>query len=67
MSTKFDFIVSGGLDYYFNDTISGHDTSYSPDGENVNPRQNYTYDDANNAINQPGIEFRLMIGAGYSF
>lgn len=67
MSTKFDFIVSGGLDYYFDDTISGHDTSYSPDGENVNPRQNYTYDDANNAINQPGIEFRLMIGVGYGF
>lgn len=67
MSYKFDFIIGGGVDYYFSSTLSGHDTSYSPDGEDVNPREDYTYDNANEAINQPELEFRLMIGVGYKF
>jgi len=67
MSHKFDFIIGTGIDYYFDGTLSGHDTSYSPDGENVNPRQDYTYDDAKSAVNQPGFEFLLLIGIGYHF
>jgi hypothetical protein len=67
MSDRFDFIVSGGVDYYFSSTLSGHDTSYSPDGEDVNPRQDFTYDDAKKAVNQPELEFRIMIGVGYGF
>ena len=67
MSQKFDFIVSGGIDYYLSSTLSGHDTSYSPDGEDVNPRRDYTFDDASNAVNQPDFEPRFMIGVGYKF
>jgi hypothetical protein len=55
------------IEYYFSSRLRGHDTSYSPDGENVNPREEYTYNDANEAINRPGIEFRLMIGLQYHF
>jgi hypothetical protein len=67
MSRRAELVVGAGLDYYANATFSGHDTSYSPDGTAVNPHENYTYADANAAINQPrwaprftaGLDFRL--------
>ncbi|MGB5288361.1 MAG: hypothetical protein WBN42_07690 [Ignavibacteriaceae bacterium] len=59
--------VSGGADYFFQSALKGHDTTYSPDGDNVNPRQDYTYDDADNAVNQPKLLGRFMIGINYGF
>ena len=67
ISRKLDFVVSTGADYYLNNKISGHDTSYSPDGENVNFQHDYDYDDADNAINQPKFQLRLLIGVNYHF
>jgi len=67
MSESVDLVLSGGLDYFFQSTLSGHDTSYSPNDENVNPREDYTYDDADNAIDQPKLEFSLMFGFSYNF
>jgi len=67
ISRRLDFVTSAGLDYYFNNTIGGHDTSYSPDGENVNPRNDYTYDDADAAINNPSLQLRLLVGVDYHF
>jgi hypothetical protein len=55
-----------GGDYFFDAKLQGHDTAYLPDGENVNPRDDFTYKDADKAINQPKIEFRLMIGFSYA-
>ncbi len=72
MGGKIDLEVSLGFDYFFNDTLTGHDTSYSPDNENINPRgdnQNnnikFTYEDADQAINQPKYMPRFMIGVVY--
>lgn len=59
--------VGGGADYFFQSSLKGHDTVYSPDGDDVNPRQDYTYDDADNAVNQPKILGRFMIGINYGF
>lgn len=67
ISRKLDFVVSTGADYYLNNTISGHDTSYSPDGEDVNARNDYDYDDADEAIDQPKFQLRLLIGVNYHF
>jgi hypothetical protein len=67
MGRKFDFVTSAGLDYYFSNALSGHDTKYSPDGENVNARNDYTFDDADDAINQPKLQIRFMIGITYHF
>jgi len=67
ISRKLDFVVATGADYYLNNTISGHDTSYSPDGEDVNARNDYDYDDADDAINQPKFQLRLLIGVNYHF
>jgi len=72
MNEKWDISFGLGLDYFFDSTLTGHDTSYSPDGDNINPRtdnQNdntpFTYDDADAAINQPQLMPRFMVGVLY--
>ncbi|HEM49265.1 MAG TPA: hypothetical protein ENO27_03545 [Caldithrix sp.] len=67
ISRKLDFVVSTGMDYYLNSKISGHDTAYSPDGEGFNERDGYSYDDADDAIDQPKFQLRLLIGVNYHF
>jgi len=67
MGSRFDFVTSAGFDYYFPNELSGHDTRYNPDGENVNGRNDYTYDDANNAINNPTFQLRFLVGVNYHF
>ncbi len=66
-SPRFDVVISAGLDYYFSSRMTGHDTSYSPDGDDVNPRLDYTYDDADEAVGQPGFEFQFLLGFNYHF
>lgn len=67
MSSKIDLLITGGLDYYKNDTLTGHDTSYNPNGEDVNGRKDYTFKDADNAVNQPTLVPRILIGVNYNF
>jgi hypothetical protein len=67
MSSRMNFIVTTGVDYYFASTLYGHDTSYGPNGESANPRDDYQYVDADQAVNQPKFEFRLMLGLQYRF
>ena len=42
--------------------MNGHDTTYNPNDENVNPRKDYDYGDADEAVNQPKLEVRAMAG-----
>ncbi len=67
MSSKLDLVFSGGFDYYKNSTLTGHDTSYSPDDDPVNGRDDYTFEDADKAINQPQFVPRMLIGLTYNF
>ncbi len=67
ISSNMYLVFSAGADYYFSGAIYGHDTSYSPDGQDVNPRNDYTFNDADNAINQPKLQPRAMIGINYGF
>lgn len=67
MSSKFDLVLHAGYDYFFPSKLHGHDTTYSPDDNNVNPREDYKYADADDAINQPKHMLRLMIGFNYNF
>ena len=62
-----DLVVALLLDYYLPAALSGHDTTYNPSGSDVNPRNDYEYDDADAAINQPELEPRLMVGFSYTF
>jgi hypothetical protein len=67
ITQKLQFVLAGGIDYYFDSELKGHDTEYSPDGDDSNPRNDYTYDDADKAINQPKWVGRVMIGVSYWF
>jgi len=53
MSDRWSFLIQVGVDYFFKSRIEGHDTAYEPDGDDVNPRNDYTWDDANDSVNQP--------------
>ena len=67
MTNQIDLVTSAGLDYYLNNELQGHDTTYSPDGENINPRPGYSYKDADKAVNQPKLEFLVLVGLNYHF
>ncbi len=65
ISSRADLVISGGFDHYLDNSLDGHDTSYSPDGENVNPRNDYDYGVADEAIDQPKQRAQLMFGVSY--
>lgn len=65
MGRKASLILSGGGEYFFAGRLTGHDTSYSPDGDNVNPRENYTYSDADEAVGQPTWRPIALVGVNY--
>lgn len=65
ISRKLIFRILTGFDYMFKSELVGHDTSYSPDGQDINPREDYSFSDADKAINQPGNELYIMIGFAY--
>jgi len=62
MGNNVSLTMCGGLDYYPNATLTGHDTSYGPDGEMVNQKEDFSYNDADTAINQPKIQGVMMVG-----
>ncbi len=62
-----ELVVSGGFDWFANATLSGHDSSYSPDGTSVSPVDNYTWRDADRAIHQPRYAPRVMVGLQHQF
>lgn len=68
-----EFVLNYGLDFYFPSTMTGHDTSYSPDNDNVNPKNDnqndniaFNYKDADKAINQPKFMPHIMIGVNFN-
>jgi len=72
INSKFNLEFNLGIDYFLPSTLTGHDTSYSPDDENINPQQdnqnnniNFIYKDADKAVNQPKLNPYLMLGVNY--
>jgi hypothetical protein len=72
VAKNLNLVMAYGLDFYYPATLSGHDTSYSPDNDNVNTRNDnqngdipFTYKDADKAINQPKFMPRIMIGVNF--
>jgi hypothetical protein len=61
----FSLVASGGIEYFAQAALHGHDATYVPDNDNVNARQEYVYADADRAVNQPKAQFRLMAGFTY--
>jgi hypothetical protein len=73
LTRKLSLILNYGLDVYLPGTLTGHDTSYSLNNDNVNPEENnqnndspFTYKDADRAIRQPFIMPHLMIGVNFN-
>jgi hypothetical protein len=62
ISGRTGILVQLGADYYPNARLEGHDTSYAPDNQNVNPRDDYAFADADEAVHQPRFEVRVMAG-----
>ncbi len=67
ISRAVGLVLTVGADYYFKGTLSGHDTEYTPENENVNAKEDYTYSDADAAIHQPGFTPAGMIGISVGF
>jgi hypothetical protein len=58
--------LNAGVDYYFPAKLYGHGTYYyTPDGVDENPRGTYTYADADEAVNQPGLLPAITLGIDY--
>jgi len=57
-----EFVWCAGADYYLSAPLTGHGTTYSPDGSSVDPKDNYTWADADQAVNQPKFTPRFSIG-----
>ena len=73
LTPKLSLVLNYGLDIYLPSTLTGHDTSYSPNNDNVNPEENnqnndnpFTYKDADKAIRQPFIMPHIMIGVNFN-
>jgi len=67
MNQRIDLFFSLGGEYYFSATLEGHDAAYSPDGTVVNRRENFSYSDADRAINQPKFQPKMLLGVNYYF
>jgi hypothetical protein len=65
MASRVGFTVKLGLEHYFASTLYGHDTTYGPDGVTISGRNNYTYADADEAINQPKFNIVGMLGVSF--
>ena len=73
MTQNLNLVINYGLDHYFPSTLTGHDTSYSPGNDNVNPQNDnqnddnpFTYRDADKAIKQPMFMPHIMIGVSFN-
>ena len=67
VSPRVAMVVTGGVDYYFRTLMSGHDTYYRPNGDDLHEKEDFTYKDADAAIAQPNLNTRLMLGVSYKF
>lgn len=57
-----EILLQGGADYYLDDSLYGHDTTYTPDNQNVHAKHEFTWADADAAVHQPRLEGRVMAG-----
>lgn len=64
--SRSSLILKGGVEYFPKTLIDAHGTFYyTPDGQDDNPRNAYTYEDADAAVNQPDFRIFLQIGLLY--
>jgi hypothetical protein len=67
ISQVIDLTLTAGVDGYFPSSLYGHSTLYSPDDNNVDPKETFKYKDAAAAINTPRIQPVFLMGLAYNF
>ncbi len=67
MASRLGFLMTLGVEHHFASALYGHDTTYGSDGETISGRNDYTYGDADAAINQPTFNFVGMLGLRFGF
>jgi len=61
--SRTSLILKGGAEYFPPTLIDAHGTYYyTPDGQDDKPRNAYSYEDADAAVNQPDFRIFLQIG-----
>ena len=61
--SRTSLIVKGGLEFFPKSRIDSHGTFfYTPDGKDDKTRNDYTYEDADESINQPDFRPYVQIG-----
>jgi hypothetical protein len=66
MGARTTGVINAGADYFFPAKLYGHGTYYyTPDGVDQNPRNAYTYEDADAAVNQPKLVPAITLGVEY--
>jgi len=66
MGSRINLMLSGGVVGYFNGSLHGHDTTYNPDNQNVNPKENFKYADASSAVSVPRVQPELLVGISFT-
>ncbi len=66
MSNRVSLMLSGGVVGYFKGALHGHDTTYNPDDQNVNPKEDFKYKDAAAVISTPRFQPEVLIGINYA-
>lgn len=66
ISQRSSLFAKAGLDYYVPSKLYGHGKfTYNPDDKDDNPRGDYSYEDADNAVNQPTWTPVITVGISY--
>lgn len=61
--SRTSFILKGGVEYFPSSRIDAHGTYYyTPDNNDDKPRNDYSYDDAKESINQPIFRPYVQVG-----
>ncbi len=61
-----ELLLQLGLDHFRRADLTGHDTTYTPDGVDINPREDYDYGSADEAVDQPRTEVLAMVGLQFA-
>jgi hypothetical protein len=62
ISGAWSLAMQAGLDHFPVTSLYGHDATYSSNAPPVNPRENFTYADADRAVNHPKLVPSVLVG-----
>lgn len=65
--SRTSLLIKGGVEYFPKAQLNAHGTYYyTPEGKDDRPRNDFTYEDADAAVNQPGFRGLIQIAFLYT-